>query len=35
MAVNEYLKRVYGGSARSYFERAEKALLKEIGRAHV
>jgi N-acetylglucosaminyldiphosphoundecaprenol N-acetyl-beta-D-mannosaminyltransferase len=27
MAVNEYLKRVYGGSARSYFERAEKALL--------
>ncbi len=28
MAVNEYLKRVYGGSARSYFERAEKALLR-------
>ena len=27
MAVHEYLKRVYGGSARSYFERAEKALL--------
>lgn len=27
MVVNEYLKRVYGGSARSYFERAEKALL--------
>lgn len=27
MAVNEYLKRVYGSSARSYFERAEKALL--------
>ena len=27
MAVNQYLKRVYGGSPRSYFERAEKALL--------
>ena len=27
MAVNEYLKRVYGGSAQSYFERAEKAML--------
>lgn len=28
MAINEYLKRVYGGTARSYFERAEKAMLK-------
>lgn len=27
MAVNEYLKRVYGGSAQSYFGRAEKAML--------
>lgn len=27
MAVNEYLKRVYGGSAQSYFQRAEKAML--------
>lgn len=27
MPVNEYLKRVYGGPARSYFERAEKAML--------
>lgn len=27
MAINEYLERVYGGSARSYFERAEKAML--------
>lgn len=28
MAINEYLKRVYGGTAESYFERAEKAMLK-------
>ncbi len=27
MAINEYLKRVYGGSAQSYFQRAGSALL--------
>lgn len=27
MPINEYLERVYGGTAHSYFERAEKAML--------
>lgn len=28
MAIAEYLKRVYGGSAQDYFRRAEKAMLE-------
>ncbi len=27
MAINEYLKRIYGGTAQSYFERAGKTML--------